>query len=130
MTALSQTNSQMPDFPACKVIYCILTDDGTDKQLLAELRKKFGIVNAGSSACRGIGARGRAKAKPGKLPQSRLVKKVYVISPVDREEEVFDFIFWFANLDKPDKGIMWQQTVTGCSPFELPPDIPDEETMS
>lgn len=130
MTTATETPAQMPDFPACKIIYCILPDDGTDRRMLAELRKEFGVINAGSSTCRGIGVRGTVKAKPGKLPQSRLVKKLYVICPVDHEDEIFDFMFWSANIDKPEMGIMWQQDLTGCSPFELPLDIPDEEAKA
>jgi hypothetical protein len=37
------------------------------------------------------------------------------------------FIFWSAHIDKPGRGGMWQQAVTGCTPYELPADIPDEK---
>lgn len=128
MNAAVDTNSPVRDFPSCKIINCVMPDNGTDRRILLELRKKFGIVNATSSTGRGVGFLGRVKTKPGKLPHSRLVKKLHVICPVDQVEEVFDFIFWFAEFDKPEMGAMWQQDVTGCSPYELPPDIPDEET--
>lgn len=128
MITATDTNPRMPEFPACKVIYCVLPDDGTDKRVLVELRKKYGIVSAGSATRRGIGGLAKVKTKRGKLPQPRLVKQLYVICPVDQEEEIFDFIFWFANMDKPGRGVIWQQVVTGSSSYELPPDIPDEET--
>lgn len=57
-----------------------------------------------------------------------MVKQVYVICSEDEAEEIFDFIFWFAQIDKPDRGVLWQQAITGCTPFELPMDIPDEES--
>jgi len=116
------------DFPACKAIFCILPDDGTDKRLLIELRKRQGIVRAGSGTRRGIGALAEVRTKRGKLPESDLVKQLFVICAEERADEIFDFIFWSAHVDKPGRGAMWQQAVTGCTPYELPADIPDEET--
>ena len=113
---------------ACKVIFCILPDDGTDKRLLVELRKRQGILRAGSKACRGIGALAEVKTKRNKLPESELVKQVFVICPEDKAKEIFDSIFWSAQLDKPGRGMMWQKSLTGCTPYELPADIPDEKT--
>jgi hypothetical protein len=116
------------EFPACKAIYCILPDDGTDKRVLAELRKKQGVVRAGSATRRGIGALAAVRTKRGKLPESQLVKQLYVFCSEDEADEIFDFIFWSANIDKPGHGGMWQQAVTGCTPYELPADIPDEKS--
>lgn len=116
------------DFPACKAIYSVLPDDGTDKRLLVELRNRQGIIRAGSATRRGIGALAQVKTQRGKLPLPSLVKQVYVICTEEQAEEVFDFIFWSAQIDKPGRGVVWQQAVTGCTPYELPPDIPDEET--
>ena len=67
------------DFPTCKAIYCVVPDDGTDKRLLVELRKKYGIIRSGSAPRRGIGALADAKTKRGKLPQPELVTQIYVI---------------------------------------------------
>lgn len=130
MITATDKKTRLPEFPACKIIHCVFPDDGTDKRVLVELRKKYGIVSAGSATRRGIGILAKVKTKHGKLPLSSLVKQVYVICPVDQEEEVFDFIFWFANIDKPGRGALWQQDLTGSTPFELPADIPDEETSA
>ena len=116
------------DFPSCKVIYCSLPDDGTDKRVLIELRKKQGIIRAGSATLRGIGALAEVKTKRGKLPEPDLVKQVYVICSEDQADEIFELIFWTAQVNKPGRGMMLQQAVTGCTPFELPVDIPEEET--
>jgi hypothetical protein len=112
---------------ACKIIYCILPDDGTDKRLLVELQKKQGIVRAGSKACRGIGALAEVKTKRTKLPESELVKKVFVICNEDQAQDIFDSIFWSAQLDKPDRGMMWLKSLKGCTPYELPSGIPEEK---
>lgn len=127
MSTSPNSASQMSDFPACKIIYCLLPDDGTDKHLLVELRKKFGVISAGSATCRGIGALAEVKTKQGKLPESELVKHVYMTCSEDQAQDIFDFIFRFAQVDKPGRGLVWQQGITDCTPFELPMDIPDEE---
>ncbi len=128
---MSNTPDSAPrrsDFPACKAIYCVLPDDGTDKRMLVELRKKQGIIRAGSATRRGIGALAEVKTKRGKLPEPDLVNQLYVICSEDQADGIFDFIFWSARLDKPGRGAMWQQAVTGCTPFELPSNNLDEGT--
>ncbi len=128
---MSNTPDSAPrwsELPACKAIYCIVPDDGTDKRLLGELRQKHGIIRAGSNKCRGIGALVPVKTKRGKLAEAELVKKVRVVCTEDQADEIFDFIFWSTQIDKPGRGTMWQQPLTACTPYELPEDIPDEET--
>ena len=128
MSTAPESASRGSDFPACKAIYCILPDDGTDKRLLIELRHDKGIVRADSGVCRGIGVLAEAKTKRGKLPESDLVKQVCVICAEDKADEIFNTIFWSTQMDKPGRGLMWQQALTGCTPYELPADIPDEVT--
>ena len=130
MTTIANLSTRSSDFPACKAIYCVVPDDGTDKRLLTELRKKQGIIRAGSATRRGIGVLAELKVKRGKLPQSEVVKELYVICSEDKADEVFDFMFWFAHIDKPGRGMMFQQAVTGCIPYELPADIPDEDAQA
>ena len=67
------------------------------------------------------------KTKRGKLPEPALVKQLHVICSEDQADEIFEFLFWSAQVDKPGRGFMWQQAITGCTPYELPADIPDEE---
>lgn len=127
MSIMPDSALRRSDFPTCNAIYCILPDDGTDKRVLVELREKKGIVRTGSVTCRGIGVLAEAKTKRGKLPEPDLAKQLCVICSEDRADEIFDFVFWSAQIDKPGRGVMWQQAVTGCTHYELPADIPDEE---
>ena len=130
MSAAHETTIRSSDFPACKEIHCILPDDGTAKRLLVELRQKKGVIRAGTFTLRGIGALvlAEAKAKRGKLPESDLVRQVSVICSEEQADEVFSYLFWSANIDKPRRGVVWQQPLTACTPYELPADIPDEKT--
>lgn len=130
MNTKPESAPRASDFPACKVIYCVMPNDGTDKRLLVELRKKQGIVRAGSATRRGVGALADARTKRGKLPEPQLVRVLYALCSDDEADAIFDFIFWSAHIDKPGRGAMWQQAVTGCTPYELPADIPDEERIS
>ncbi len=127
MSATRESTIRCSDFPTRKAIFCVVPDDGTDKRLLAELRKKHGIVKAGSAIRRGIGALADIKTKRGKLPGPELVRVVFVMCDEDQADEVFDFIFWSAHIDEPGRGAMWQRAVTSCTPYELPADIADEE---
>ena len=128
MNTTPDTAARRSDFPAGKAIYCTLPDDGTDKRLLVELRKKRGIIRAGSATRRGIAALVTVTTKRGKLPEPNLIKQVFVLCTDDQADEIFDFIFWSAKIDKPGRGMMWQQAVTGCTPYELRADLPDEGT--
>ena len=105
---MSTTPNSAPrrsDFPACKAIYCNLPDDGTDKRVLVELRKKQGIIRAGSATVRGIGVLAEVKTKRGKLPEPDLVKQVYVICSEDQADEIFELIFWTADKSTSQAGV-------------------------
>ena len=127
MSAANLYASTRLDFPTGKAIFCIVPDDGTDKRVLEELRQRFGVVRGSTLTCRGIGALSARKTRRGKLPQPELVKQLCVVCTDDQADEIFDFLFWTAHFDKPGRGMMWQQTAVGCTPYELPAGIPDEK---
>ncbi len=114
---------------SCKVIFCVVPDDGTDLRLLLALRSELGIIQTNSTSCRGIAALGDVRTKRGKLPAPTLVKLIDVVVDEERAATVFDFIFERANLAKPGRGAMWQAPLIGCTRFVLPEDVPDENDI-
>lgn len=123
-------NAQAVNKIAMKLIYCLLPDDGTDQRLLVELRRRFDLVGAGSATCRGIAALTDVKTLHNKLPEPELVKQLYLTCPEDKADEVFEYLFWAAELDRPHRGMIWQQHLPVSTAYQLDPEIPDEVETS
>ncbi len=65
-------------------------------------------------------------ARPGKLPESELVRMVEVVVPESEARDLFAFIFDVAGIDRPGGGIMWMGRRVSATPYVLPSDVPDE----
>ena len=127
---MNEAITRSSDFPACKAIYCVVPDDGTDKRILRELRDKFGIVRSGSTKIRGVGVLTPGGMSSSKLPKPVLVKELCLICTEEQAAEVFDYVFWSAQIDQPGRGVIWQQAVVGCTPYAFPDGMPDEDIES
>ena len=113
---------------ACKLISCVLPDDGTEKKLLRALRDEKHIIRANSVSCLGLADLSDARTKFGELPQPTLVRKIDVVVPEDKADELYDYIYEKANIGRPQGGVIWQAALTLTSPFALPQDVPVEES--
>jgi hypothetical protein len=111
---------------ACKLISCVLPDDGTEKKLIRALRDEKHITRANSTSCLGMAVLADAKTKFGKLPEPTLARKIDVVVSEADAEELYDYIYEKADIGRPQGGVIWLVESTTASPFPLPEDVPVE----
>jgi len=112
---------------ACKLISCVLPDDGTDKKLIHSLRKEKQITRANSVRCLGLAVLADARTKFGELPEPVLARKVDVVVPEADADALYEYIYEKARIGRPEGGVIWLGALTATSPFVLPTDVPDEK---
>ena len=112
---------------ACKLITCVLPDDGTEKKLMRALRDEKQITRANSTSCMGLAIQGEARTAFGKLPEPTLTRKVDVVVPESDADELYNYIYDKAHIGRPQGGVIWQGALTLTSPFVLPEDVPVEK---
>jgi hypothetical protein len=94
------------------------------------LREGKDIVTATSKPCRGISILRHSLAKPGRLPESELVRKVDVVAPDVEIYKLFEYIFDVAGIGKPGGGVMWLGPALTATRYALPDDVPNEVIQS
>jgi len=113
---------------ACKLISCVLPDDGSDKKLMRALLDEKQITRANSTSCMGMAVLADAETKFGELPQPNLVRRVDVVVPEADADVLYDYIYEKARIGRPQGGAIWMGPLTLVSPFTLPGDVPLEKS--
>jgi len=127
---MNQPQIPAPSIPRedCKLISCVLPDDGSDKKLLRALLHEKQITRTKSVSCLGMAVLADAQTKYGELPKPSMVRKVDVIVPAAAADELYDYIYHQANIGRAGGGTMWLGSLTTASPYTLPDDVPEEKS--
>jgi hypothetical protein len=123
MDRLNHSEQSSPSREDCKLISCILPDDGTARSLIKILRDEKKIKRVFGTNCMGLAVLADAKTKYGKLPQPTLVKRVDVVVNSEEANALYDFIHKQASIDRPQGGIIWMTDIGLASPFTLPANV-------
>ncbi|MCP5011442.1 MAG: hypothetical protein GY942_15790 [Aestuariibacter sp.] len=107
-----------------KLITCILPK-GRAMPLLRQLKQELGIVASNINHARGSG-RLTPLAYRGIGEQTE--KEIFsVVIDEERAEEVFTFIFYNAEINRPHGGLVFQSALTVATDYQIPADLPVEK---
>ena len=127
MMTADNTKSPTTRLEPAKMIVCTLPDDGTDLEIMHQLRKEKNVNRAISAPCRGLDNLQTAKTRLGKLPQAALHQILTIIVTEAEADDVFDFVCDKAQIGLPGRGTLVQTKLFGATCYVLPDDVPEEE---
>ncbi len=102
----------------CKLITCILPNKGNALSTMAALKSAYGIITANMNFARGVG-RMTPLAYRG-IGEQAEKEILTVVVPEAQADEIFSFIYYEAQINRPQGGLMYMQTLQRCIPFSLP----------
>jgi nitrogen regulatory protein PII len=106
-----------------KLITCILPK-GISKDVVKQLKTEKGILTANINNARGVG-KITPLAYRGIIGSQSEKEILTVVVPVDQADELFEYIYDKANINRPHGGLMYMHALPKSTRFTLP-DIPDE----
>ena len=106
-----------------KLITCILPK-GVAVPMMRKLKEKKGIVACYINNARGVGQfTHRRVQRLGDVLEKEILNVVII---PERADEIFEFIYYEADVNRPHGGFIFLTKLSRVSHFELP-DIPEEE---
>ena len=106
-----------------KLITAILPK-GVSLNVVSRLKKEKDVRTANFCYARGIGKITAEKARLGGEEREREILSVVVDE--ERGDEIYEYVYHAADMNKPHGGIMYMRTVLG-SDYILPDNIEDEQ---
>jgi len=105
-----------------KLITCILPK-GAAAPMLRRLKDEKGIEACDINNARGVGRfTHRRVQRLGDVVEKEILK---VVTSAERADEIFEFIFYEADINRPHGGMLFMTQLERASHFELP-DLPEE----
>ena len=113
-----------------KQISAILPDDEPLlRELVQGLKDELGILAFDHHTCRGVGAIGKRSAgKRFRTPPAKALRMLSVLVTPERADEVFDYIYVKAKVDRPMGGVVYMGPLNGATAFVMPEGIQDEDS--
>ncbi|WP_426416152.1 hypothetical protein [Aestuariirhabdus sp. LZHN29] len=111
------------EFQSHKLITAILPK-GRAAPLIKTLVHERGINRINVNHARGVGRLTPLRHRG--VGESTEKEIVTVIATVDEADELFEFIFFAAEINRPHGGLMYQQPLTAATLFNMPEE-PEEE---
>ncbi len=106
-----------------KLITCILPKGGA-VPMMRKLKEKEGMVACYINNARGIGQfTHRRMQRLGDISEKEILS---VVAIPERADEIFEFIYYEADVNRPHGGLIFMTKLSRASHFELP-DLPEEE---
>ena len=97
---------------------------GKASNVVKKLKEEKGIITTNVNSARGMGKlTPRAYRGVGEQTEKQILN---VVIDAERADEIFEFIYHEANIDRPHGGIIFMAKLQHQTPFVLP-DLPEEE---
>ena len=112
-----------------KQISAILPDDETLLHSLVHgLKEEKSILSFDHHTCRGVGAIGKRSAgRRFRAPPAKALRMLSVLVEPERADEIFEYIYTKADMDKPMGGVLFMGPLDGATAFLMPDGLADED---
>ena len=109
-----------------KQIWAILPDDDRISKVVPELKNEKGILTAHQINCRGMGAVSRSAPGNAFVQEASQLASHRIVSE-EKADEIFDFVYEQAEVNRPMGGIVFMGPLDGATAFTMPLGISDED---